>query len=434
MPRKASRRQRRHGDLPAGFRWRDGRPRWEPSPTRRAEGWRGTDLKDGWRRWLDKGEAIKRAEAIAAAVAGWAAGEPVPPSLLELAPKGAGAGRQLAAEGPRSIGALIDGFLADPKPGRAPLADKTKADYRSKLAALVATIAAANQISAEALRAIDVDLLLPPPFGSDKPFLLADAYDAMTLTRGAHMAHGVLAAASAWLAWVMKKKRALALNPAQLVERSTPDGRIVIFEWAELRAMVAAAEWLGLTSIADAIILAVDLSWAQQDLLALTWGQLSDDGHVKHRRIKTGVAGNPPLLAPGRERMAKIRARWHNQPVRPTHILVCELTGQRWAADTFRHCFALVREAASAEAGPAILGKHFRDLRDTAITYGQDAGLTIEQICTRSLHDPERARAVISKHYGALGQDLADGAAEKLEAHYARMGYTFDAPAPAKGG
>lgn len=434
MPKKSPRKIRRQGDLPAGFQWRDGRPRWIPSPDRRQQGWRGVDLKDAWGRWLGRGPAIERAQAIADAVRAHAAGQATPPAFAAFAPKAA-ASAAAAVGSPRSIGALVDGFLADPKPGRVKLGDKTRSDYKSKLGALLETIAVAQALEPVALRAIDVDLLLPPEFGSDRPFLLADAYDAMIEARGEHMAHGVITAASAWLSWVVKKKRALAINPVQLVERSTPDGRIVVYDWNELRALVAAAESLGFPSIADAIVLAVDLSWAQQDLLALTWGQVSGDFKVKHRRIKTGVAGNPPLLAIGRARIEVIRARWKDQTVQPLHVLVCELTGRRWQPDVFRHKFAEVR-AEAAKLLPAIADKQFRDFRDTAITYAQHV-LSVEQICTRSLHDPKRAREVISKHYGALGQDLADGAADKLDAHFKKMGYTFDPvltlPPPAAG-
>ncbi len=66
---------------------------------------------------------------------------------------------------------------------------------------------------------------------------------------------------------------------------------------------------MGFLSVGDAVVLGLDLSWSRQDLLAINLDQVSDDGHVKHRRIKTGVAGNPPLLALGRQRASKAIAR-----------------------------------------------------------------------------------------------------------------------------
>lgn len=427
MPKKTSRRQRRHGHLPAGFQWRDGRPRWVPSPARRREGWRGADLKDAWGAWLPEGKAIERAREIALAVAARAAtGAPVAPAFLAFAPKGAAAGGVAkGAEGPRSIGALADAFLADPKPVTRLLGDKTRADYRSKLKRLLEVMAAELKISVAALRAVDVDLLLAPPFGSDKPFLLSNAYDTLFTDAGHHMAHGCLAVASVWLNWAKRKKRALPANPAEDVARATPPGRIVVFDWAELGAIVAAAEELGLPSVADAFILAIDLSWSEQDILALSETQISADFHVRHRRIKTGVAGNPQLLAIGQARLAQIRERWRGSNTRPLSLIVCERTGEAWKQSEFIHVARDVLTRA-ADLCPALAAKQFRDTRDTSITYGHDAGLSAAEICTRSLHTPTRCEAVLAKHYSFFGQALTDGAAAKLDAHYAKMGYTFE--------
>lgn len=453
MPKtKPPRRQRRPGDLPAGFQWRDGRPRWVPSPARRRQGWRGLDLKDAWAGWLAKGPAIARAEAICEVVAAWAAGQPVPSGFVAIAPKGSarapGAG---GAANPRSIGALLDAYLESPGfkgAGKiAGLAPRTQADYRSKLTVFLRTLAGPAPDAAKAaaklaaVRALDIDVLLPPAFNEPGVFELERAYDALRETAGPAMAYGVLASVSAWLAWCVKKRRVWPTNPAALVARAAPDGRIVIFDWPELVALVRQAEALGFYSIADAIILAVDLSWGQQDLLSLTWGQISDDGHVRHRRIKTGVAGNPPLLSIGAARIKAIRARWAGQGVRPTHVLVCELPevrpGQPWAADSFRHKFAEIRSLVAAQR-PAVAAKQFRDLRDTAITFAYEAKLEVAEICSRTLHAPERAQAVIAKHYGAIRQGLTDEAGAQLDAHYQRMGYNFNdllaLPAPAKEG
>lgn len=428
-----TRRQRRHGDLPAGFKWRDGRPRWEPSPTRRAQGWRGCDLKDVWGKWLTRGQGIERAEAIGAAVAAWAAGAPVGPAFAPIAPAGAETGGAGPSNlNPRSIGALMDAYLASDRFTR--LAAKTQGDYRSKLKRFLETVAASREPAKVAkLKGLDIDILLPPGFGEAGDFELELAYEALREAAGEHMAHGVMATVSAWLSWCVKKKRIWPSNPAELVERHAPDGRIEVFEWPELVALVRAAEARGLPSIADAIVLATDLSWSQQDLLALNWGQISADGHVKHRRIKTGVAGNPPLLAIGKARLELIRARWAPEKVRPTQVIICELTGKPWAADTFRHYFAEIRAAAVAKLiadgateTPALATKQFRDTRDTTLTYCIEGGLTLEEACSRSLHTPLRAQAVMTKHYGAIRQVVADGGGAKLDAHYAKMGYTFE--------
>lgn len=441
MPKTFKRRQRRRGDLPAGFQWRDGRPRWVPSPARRKQGWKGLDLKDAWGRWLAKGAAIERAGVVNQAVADWLGGQPLTGDLAAIAPRGAGEVRAAGALGPRAIGVLLDAYFASPDFTKN--AARTQSDYHNKLNRFLQVLAGvppkaddnkalrAGAAKVAQVKALPIDELLPPNFGEPGEPELERAYELLASEAGLPMANGVMACVSAWLAWCVRRKRIWPSNPAELVKRRTLDGRIVVFEWAELKALVHAAEARGLASIADAIILAVDLSWSQQDLLALTWGQVSRDHHVKHRRIKTGNAGNPRLLpGVGEPRVRALRARLAAGGVEPAPsrpLLICELTGQPWAPDTFRHKFADIR-AEVAKTFPDVATKQFRDLRDTAITIAYEAGLDIPGICSRSLHAPDHAQAVIGKHYGAIRQDAADAAADRLAAHMAAKGYSFDAP------
>jgi hypothetical protein len=404
-----------------------------PSPARRKAGWRAADLKDAYGRWLGRGEAIARAEEIARAVGAWGAGQPVAPAFQALAPKGAALGGRVAGAGAASIGALIDAFLADPTPRTTTLAPKTVADYTSKLRRLVGVMAASQGQPADVLRSLHVAVLMPPPPGSGDPFLLDDGYRLLRPAAGEHMAHGCMLAASAWLSWVVNRKHLLPFNPCAQVPLVQPKGRIVIYEWDELRALAAAAEQLGLASIADAVVLGVDLSWSQQDLLALTWRQISESGHIAHRRIKTGVLGNPPLLAIGRARLKLIKARGREAGAVAAlgtslaPVIVCESTGRAWGADHFRHAFADVRSLA-ARLAPGVAAKQFRDLRDTAITLASEAGLDADDISTRSAHAVAGAggSAVMARHYLGLRQGRADAAGEKLDAHFAAKGYTFD--------
>ena len=46
------------------FLWRDGRPRWHPSPTLRFEGFKGKDLKDGDGDYLPLAEALREARRM----------------------------------------------------------------------------------------------------------------------------------------------------------------------------------------------------------------------------------------------------------------------------------------------------------------------------------------------------------------------------------
>ena len=144
---------------------------------------------------------------------------------------------------------------------------------------------------------VDIDLFRLPEFGSGAVFELQEAYTTLRLTAGDSMAHACMSAMSAWFGWCCINKRLWQTNPCKLVKRETPEGRIVVFDWPELMAMVHAADTLGCPSVADAIILGVDLSWSLGDILDLTWPQISDAWNVRGTRKKTGNKGNPRLLA-----------------------------------------------------------------------------------------------------------------------------------------
>ena len=123
----------------------------------------------------------------------------------------------------------------------------------------------------------------------------------------------------------------------------------------------------------------------------------------------------PPRLA------ARLELAYERHEARGFHaktILVCELTGKAWAADTFRHRFAQVREAAAA-ARPSIADAWFMDLRDTSVTTLALAGSTIPEICAVTGHSETSAHQVL-KHYLALNSEMADSAIAKLLAYEER--------------
>lgn len=438
--------------VPAGWQWRDGRPRWIPSPALRAAGWKGLDLKDPKGAWLARGASIDAAGAIVEGVGAWRAGGVVAAALAPCAPSGAcqtpGAGLPRPAGDRRSIGFLLDGYLGDKakaiEPSEEFRAYKNKGDRRSKLSRMVDVLAGyvvqppadakpaeleAYREARDQVRLMSIDVLEPPEF-EDTPDLetasgpLYALYWKLFRQVGAPMAHGVMADISAWLSWCVKR-RAIRQNFAKLVDRETPPGRIRVGTWEELRAMIWAAEALGLPSIADSIILAVDLSWSQVDRLKLKWPQINTEGRVKGRRQKTGITGETPLLKGlGVPRVAAIRQRQkdlYGETVHPTHVLVCELTGRPWESTHYRHKYAEVRVLAASKV-PSVATLQDLDLRDTAITVAYAAGLKPEEIRTRSLHSMKRIAEVLQKHYVELGQETADAGALKLNDYLAKRG------------
>lgn len=466
--RKPKRRQRRHGALPPGFTWRDGRPRWIPQPAQRQAGWKGHDLKDARGAWLPEGEAIDKARKIVDAVAGWAEGEPVPVEFEAFAPPRAAEDGALPSRlDPLSIGALLDSYLGVPgekkgewvkPPSREFAKIKNQADRRSKLGRFLDVLcgwpvkpardAAPKELDAyrrarAKARAFTVFVLEPPPFDPRRKTLeaapLEDVYTALQEQVGDNMAYGVMTEVSVWLEWCVGK-RAIPANWAKLVKRETPDGRIRIGSWDELALLIAAADDLGKPSIGDSIVLGVDLSWSQGDRLAMGWTQISAGNRIKTSRRKTGIKGETPLLdSLGVPRLQQIRerqAKLFGPNAKPTHVIVCETTRQPYKADWYRHEFALVRDHASAMArqhaaqandpearerwlslAETVLTLRDQDLRDTAVTVAYDAGLDLPEIASRTLHSLKRIHDVLEKHYGQVSQHVADRGARKLNAH-----------------
>ncbi|WP_312145202.1 hypothetical protein [Brevundimonas sp.] len=457
------RRQRQHGVLPAGFQWRDGRPRWLPSPTRREQGWKPVDLAlvaRGAKVWMTQGAAIDRCKAINAAVASWTLrGELVPADMGGFAPPGSlDASRPSPAEqkSRRSIGALLDAWLASDKfvqpRGKGGLADTTKADYRSKMNRLLVALVEDEDSPAKitALRGLDIETLAAPE-EEGEDFHLEQAYSWLLQHVGHAQAFGVMSVASAWFTWCWKKKRikALATNPVELIDRTPPEGRIRIASPEEARALVAAADATGYPSIGDAVLLALDLGWSMADLLRLDWRRVvtvpnpeTGEPHLVVSRVsrrKTGVASSDiPLMALGLAAVARIRARFAGQAVTPTHLIVREASPRNrsgvWTPRAFNEAWNVVKAHAAQDA-PTLLGVEgegddavepfdFMDLRDTFITLAREVPLSVEETTQRSLHKSNaRVHAVWQKHYGTATARMGAAGARKMDAHLAATGW-----------
>lgn len=464
-PRKpAKRRQRQHGVLPAGFDWRDGRPRWLPSPTRRAQGWRPCDFVKRSPRgpavWLSKGDAIARAEAINEAVAAWTLkSQPVPADMADFAPPGAVDG---SAPSPaqridrRAVGALIDEWLKTPKftlaRGQGGLAATTVADYKSKIHVFqIACVESEDPAAIDAFRALPIETLAAPEEEDDDDFPVEDAYHWLLANRGHNMAHGTMQVASVFFCWLKIKKRiaAFAINPVALVERTAPDGKIRVGTPDEMAALIASSAATGYASIGDAVLLALDLGWSLVDVLALDFRRLAkkpDEFGVERwfvRRVsrsKTGVASSEiPLLAIGEACLNAIVARRAEQKISSTRVIVREASPRNrsgvWTNRAFNDAWREVRAHAAITAPTLLTGDgdegsdfngpfDFMDTRDTFITLAHDALLTASEVCKRSLHkDEAHVLRLWAKHYGTGGAAVGRSGARKMSAHLEASGW-----------
>ncbi len=456
---------RRHRDAPANWQFRarpdgTGKPRWIPSPTLRKAGWKPRDLKDATGAFLSEGLSRDAARAINHQVEAWRAGRLVAAEFAAMAPEGAAetVGSVLPQAVDRlSIGRLIDAFVGvrDPATGEwkdasrefAKLKPSTQRGYRTSLKRGVDTLAgfvvlpAADDpdaldrytLAVATVRASKVTILQPAETPTGMVNLLYTAYWALHDKAGVHQAYAVLAAWSAFLKWAQKHQSAsIRRSWAAEVSRDTPPGRIRPLTWPEVKALVTAADAMGLPSIGDAVVLGVDLSWSQVDRLSLTWDRLKDgraftgaDG-----RQKTGRVGGTPLTILGRARVARILERQRAMPARPTHVLWCELTDRPWQGAHYRSKFADVR-AEAAKACPSLLvgpasdpakGAGDADLRDTAFTWMKNAGLSDDGIASRTLQSRKHIGELGDAAYGEIGPEISDPAMRQFEAYLNKIG------------
>lgn len=436
---------RRRGEQPANWQFRDGRPRWVPSPSLRKAGWKGMDLKDTAGAFLTKGPSIDAADAINAAVAGWRAGAEVPAELAAIAPSDTvPAAPKKAPLEPLSIGALVDAFGASDellkKKDGTPRPAATVRDYKGKLKRMVDVFAGypvlppRDDKKAQAVYAAAVARIRAHSIFTYKPFEKAgrvvDPWLTLNQTLrdkcGLHQAFGVMAVASVWLTWCRRRRSRAIDNWTADVARETPPGRIRVATWPEIAALVAAAEKLGRPAVGDAVVLAVDLSWSEADVLALTWDRLVTDATGRIRaatgqrgRIKTHLKGAPPLCSMGMRRLAAIRARNQAAGIAPLKVIHLKRERNHTRAEDadnhyFRKLFAKVREEAAKDC-PSVAGLTFADTRDTGWSLGRQAGLSDDQTASRSLQSRRNISDLGDKHYGEIGPEIADQARDLLD-------------------
>lgn len=464
-------------DFPKGFNRRsDSVFRWVPEPYRlRPDGWKAVTFKHPDGRYFTMGEAVDACAAINRLVDDWYDRGVRPTGRwAHLAPDNLA---PAVKEAPDAIGKLIDEWMGarDPQTGKWSegcktfnrLGARTQADYRNRMGRLLETLAGhaapphrkalpADVMAAEqaryardiaATRAESIRALLPIDGEETPP--LQQAYEDLLAagdTLGLKMTHGaksVITITHAWLEWVVKVKRKLPYNPAGSVQCATPQGRVVIWPDNHYQAVLDAANAMGWRSIAFAMRLSREMSWAQGDVLALTLAQVHDGVRydtaeprrvvrIEGARLKTGNRTFTTLTQEGvdlldeilnwrRETAGEGVALLPNQPL----LIVDRIDGSKfaagkaWGMDYFRHRFAEVRARAAEKIGEPI-SERFADLRDTAITEMNEAGLSKHHKQSRNQHSLESIDALDQKHYGLTTHAISDEAADLIDRHRAR--------------
>lgn len=386
---------------------------WSPSPALRRAGWKTRTLSRTLGRTGSAGQpgsgALGEAEAINAEVAAWRAGKG--PGPMDRRPAEAGAPAVETVQ-PDTLAHAIRLYQESPRWQK--LAPKTRKDYGTCLRVIEEW---AGDVD---LRALD-------------SAMVQEFYEALMRT-GRHARANAIIRVLRLLLSDARRRFSLPANVAEKPGLIGTQPRVRVLSRAEIDALVYWSEVLDMPSIGDAVILAAYTGQRQGDLLRQTWQQVAD-GRLRLRQSKRGKLLSLPLAPAVVERLEAARARlaaWDVPTSDLTPVLVCELTGKRWVADTFKHRFAEVREAAArdvpsllggdagAEGAPKVLRATYADLRDTAITRLAEASCTIPQIAAVSGHSLQAVHQVL-RHYLATTEEQADEAIRRLVEHEAQQ-------------
>jgi hypothetical protein len=425
-------RRRKRGDMPAHFARRkaaDGnwRYRWEPDPKSRRAGWKGLDLKDPFGSFLSLGPAIELATLINTAWEDWRDGRAaVPPRWAHIAPEG------VSTTGPvNALGAVWDRFMAstDTEDLRA----KTRRDYANKFRSFCLSWGDTD------LRTLDIADLVPEMDASGRIIshnIIADWHEAKCKAGAKHQANSTLAVLKLLINWHMRQCPGhLPFNPARLVKRKKTKGRIMPLPMDIYTAMRDTAHSIDLPEVADFMELTLDLFWRPADILSLQWSDFSEDGFVYAHIAKPDERRMTAYTDLARQTLARIRARRAAQGRISPWVIVASTTGRPFATlegDTpgateqdvrnFRERWKKV-QAALADTFPEAKQFTPQDMRDTAMTLSNEAGLSTWQRMARSQHsDPASADAMQAKHYGKISREIHHQSAAKMQAFFEARG------------
>lgn len=389
------------------FKWRGGRPRWEPGPRLRDAGFTGRDLKDANGAWLPFVDAVAAAQALNGEVAAWRAtgakpkrAQPAPPAAITVA--------QCWEDYERR--------------GMRDLRPRTAADYRNKGKALIAW-AGDSPIAA-----------LTTP-------LMVEWWETLREEKSLAVANGCLAVASAFLSWCRLRGH-VKTNPARELKLKRTAPRVVIWTDEELTAMVAVADAAGEHGLADAIVAALWTGQRQRDVLDLP-RHIFDAGRISLSQAKTAGRVDMKMPQAVAARRAGAMERVRRSGIVAHTFVVDDRTGKTFNSWSFTHRFAMLRAAVAGrneahgkpidtcflEAArsvletpiPSVAEKRFSDLRDTCVTRLYKADVPILKIAAITGHEPRSVHTVL-RHYLAMGAADADAAIDALEARLADDG------------
>lgn len=437
-----------------GLKWRDGRPRWEPSPVNRACGLtRGVDLKDMHGRWMDRGDAI----AVADARTQWATivrkarletaegsdarrhlrsaldrlpPEPADPAarhrrylladLIEAA-RATLDQREPDAElalgvAPRSVQAMINACFDDPRWVRA-RSPSTVAVYRIQARKLAARFGTrrVNSITRGELREWYIDLV--------------ETISPAT----ANLAIGAVGAIFKWA--TLQNPPWLDSNPCTQLSQVSAPGRRVFWTPEQELAFIPWCDANGFADVADAAVTCLWTGARQVDAAKIDMPDIEGRDtwrFVPQKTQRKAIEALPGLMPQVRARIARRRAELDADPVRHLNaepFLWNPVTSKRHTSDSIRERFEAARgDAVAAGVVDADFAtKHFQDTRDTCVTRLWAAGVSLERIASWGGWSLKTVGDIIRKHYLTLLDEGARETCDQLQVWAQRNGLALDA-------
>lgn len=400
---------RKRKDSTPYFKWRGGKPRWEPGPGVRARGFKGEDLKDAAGNWLSRGAAIDACEKLNGRVRGELPASPAP----------------TAEPGKRTMGAAIALYRTSPK--FLDCTARTRGGYNSYLGAIE-------------------DWCGDTQVGALTRDNIARQHQMRIERHGAHAANAWLRVVSIVLHFAADDlssdvEQWLTKVRSKGVEFAHTEGRLVIWTMEEIGAFVKIADFMGRPDLGDACLLGCLTGQSRVDLLTLMRGRWSN-GIYRFKRTKTGREVKVPMLPQLERRLIAAReradGRWPNVQHLTELVDVESGTAFHSGGKHFEREFRRMRlfaagygsqaiEGGFAQIGPlpqpdfsnlpfmpSLADKKLQDLRDTAVTWMALADCSEAEIATITGHTLATVRAIIDKHYLVRDDAFAISAGLKM--------------------
>lgn len=434
-----------------GLKWRDGRPRWEPSPANRACGFVGMDLRDHAGAWMDRGAATTAADArtqwakvVREAKADSDRGskarailratlDKLPPMPVDPIPRRQ---RELVADlieharatmeerdadpanmtgrAPRTVAAMIEAYFNDPEAMRR-ISRGTQDAYRVQSRKLMARFGN-----------VRVDEITLPMI---RTWYLELQKEISTST--ANLAIGTAGAMFQWAMW--QDPQWITTSPCVGVAREQAKGRLVFWTPDEELSFVQWCDANGYEDVADAATICLWTGARQIDVCNATLDQLSGATwrFTPQKTQRKGQEALPGLLEPVHARITRRRAELQLDNLHPINPPVLWNRSMKRVHNTksihVRFKEAQSRALAAKAVPPSFAGKRLQDTRDTCVTRLAAANVSIDRIASWGGWSSESAKKILRNHYMSLLDESAMDDAAKLNQWASTQGLTITA-------